>query len=341
MRYMSWRGFAACLSLLVSGTSVAGLVTVSGGSSGYFPQEARTVEGGRDVQVVVAQAEIKPNINISNMTAAAGGGLLFAMIDAGVNNSRAKEAEKVVVPMREALVGYDFDPRVQLASSNLLAGLGWFDPRTQKFSKDESPAAILSAVDAAGTSQLMVMNYSYETSADFSAVVVTLKATLVNKALPKGKKSEARLQPKFLPWSQSVRSFVLLPGANPKDAAANAQGWAAEGGAKARTAIEVGIDRCVQLMQRSLALSAADATAMKKRNKRKMSAVPGVMGWEIDAQPTHTVYYEGGQLTQVEDFGVAPVSATAAPAAPAAEAAPAAPAPAAEAAPAPAATPAQ
>ena len=137
MRIVSWRASVACLSLFVSATSFAGLVSITVYSSGAFPPEARTVEGGRDVQVVVSQAEIKPNIHISSITSATGGGLLFAAIDAGVNNARAKDAELAIVPLRESLVGYDFDPRVQLASSNLLTGLGWFDPKQQKFSKDE------------------------------------------------------------------------------------------------------------------------------------------------------------------------------------------------------------
>lgn len=316
MRIVSWRASVACLSLFVSATSFAGLVSITVFSSGAFPPEARTVEGGRDVQVVVSQAEIKPNIHISSITSATGGGLLFAAIDAGVNNARAKDAELAIVPLRESLVGYDFDPRVQLASSNLLTGLGWFDPKQQKFSKDESPASILAAVDAAGTSQLMVLNYTYETSADFSALVVTMKGTLVNKAVPQGKKPEVRLQPKFLKWTQSVRSFILLPGANPKDPAANVRAWSADKGAKARAALETGIDRCEHLMARSLAFSADEFASMNKRNKRNMSTVPGVTGWEIDAKPTYTVYYEAGQLTQVENFGAAPASASgAAPAA--------------------------
>src|SRR4051812_46406994 len=43
--------------------------------------------------VGLSQQEIGTTIQRSNLTAAAGGGLIFAIVDAGINNSRAKKAE--------------------------------------------------------------------------------------------------------------------------------------------------------------------------------------------------------------------------------------------------------
>src|SRR4051812_38476632 len=73
-----------------------------------LPPESRVVAGGRNQLVTVPQNEIAAGINESNLTAAMGGGLLFALIDAGVNNSRAKKAEAAIVPVRNALVDYAF-----------------------------------------------------------------------------------------------------------------------------------------------------------------------------------------------------------------------------------------
>ena len=49
---------------------------------------------------------------------------------------------------------------------------------------------------------------------------------------------------------------------------------------------------------------------MAKRNKRPLSSVPGVSGWEIEKQPTSTLIYEFmlGSLTQVETLGAAPAA---------------------------------
>ena len=68
---------------------------------------ARSVPGGRTIQVIVAQAEIQSNINRSRIAQAAGGGMLMALIDASVEQSRAKKAEAAITPLREALAGFD------------------------------------------------------------------------------------------------------------------------------------------------------------------------------------------------------------------------------------------
>lgn len=319
MRFNTWRAAACLLAMAASGASIAAI------KNNYVAPEARTVEGGRDVHIIVSQAEIQPNINISNMTAAAGGGLLFALIDAGVNNARAKEAEKTVVPLREALVGYDFDPLAQHASTDTLSALGWLDPRQVKISKEETADSILAALDAAGTSQLMVLRYAYETNADFSGIVVSLDASIVNKAVPAGKKPDARLAPKNLPYKQLFRSFVMLPGANPKDPAANVKAWAADHGKAARAAIDTGLERCQALLTRSLTYSAADAESIMKRNKRKMTKIPGLMGWELESQGDSALIMElmTASLTRVEPYSAA--NSPAATAAPAGEPAVAAP----------------
>jgi len=343
MSFNSSRMLIACMgAICLSGTSLAAV------TNNYIAPEARSVEGGRDVRIVVGQAEIKANINALNTTAAAGGGLLFAMIDAGVNNARAKDAETFVVPLREALVGYEFDPRAEMASGMTLSGLDWFGAKQTQLSKDESGDATLAALDAAATPQLMVLRYSYETTADFSAILVHLNTQLVKKEIPAGKKPNARLNPKNLAFVQTVRSVILLPDANPKDASANVKAWSADGGRAARAALDLGIQRCQELLQRGLTQSAADAASMAKRNKRPLSSVPGVSGWEIEKQPSSTLIYEFllGSLTQVETLGAAPagpVPATTPAAEPAAPAIAEAPAEAPAAAPAEAvpATPAQ
>jgi hypothetical protein len=300
----------------------------------YIAPEAHAIEGGRDVQIFVVQAEIQPNINISNITAATGGGLLFALIDAGVNNARAKEAEKTVVPLREAMVGYEFDPLAQEFSSATLTGLGWFDVKQLKLSKDGSDAAVSAALDAATAPQLMVMRYAYETNADFSAIVVSLEATLINKAVPAGKKPAARMATKFVPYRQAIRSMIFLPGADNKDPAGNVKAWSADGGKLARSAVEAGLQRCQQLLQRSLALSAADAASMTKKNKRKASSIPNVIGWELESQPGSTLVFDVMTSGLVQSETYTPPVAAAPVATPVAADAPPAPV-----APAPAATP--
>lgn len=297
MRTMKLHASGACvLAMLVCGTGFGAI------KNAYIAPEARTVDGGRDVHIIVSQVEIQPNINISNVTAAAGGGLLFALIDAGVNNARAKEAEKAIVPLREALVGYDFDPLAQHASGTTLQALEWFDPKQVKLSKEGTIDSVFAALDAAGTSQLMVLRYSYGTDPDFSAVIVDLDAYIANKAAPPGKKPNSRLQPKYLPYKQAFRSVLMLPGANPKDKDANVRAWAADHASLARSAIDTGMQRCQALLTRSLTQSAADAESIMKRNKRKMTKIPDMVGWELESDGNSTLVMQimTATLTRVE-----------------------------------------
>jgi len=320
MKIAKLRAPGACLlAMLVSGASVAAI------KNNYIAPEARSVAGGRDVHIIVSQAEIQPNINISNITAATGGGLLFALIDAGVNNARAKEAEKQIVPLRESLVGYDFDPLAQHASNTTLQALGWFDPKQVKLSKEETSDSVLAALNASAAPQLMVLRYSYETNADFSAVVVSLNAYIANKAVPAGKKPDSRLQTKNLPYNQALRSFVMLPGADPKHPEANVKAWAAERGKLARAALDMGVARCQDLLARSLGYSAADAASMLKRNKRKMTNIPGFVGWELESKPDGTLIFENmtASMTRVETYSAANQPAAPATGAASASAAPA------------------
>jgi hypothetical protein len=294
MRTKTWRA-AACLIACAVSTSSFGAI-----KNNFVAPEARTVEGGREVLIVVEQAEIKPNINISNITAATGGGLLFALIDAGVNNARAKEAEKTVVPLRESMVGFDFDPLAQELTSATLASLGWFDVKQLKLTKDGSASTVTAALDGSTAPQIMVLRYAYETNAEFSAIVVSLEATLVNKAVPKGKKPAARTQIKYLPYRQPIRSMIMLPGASEKDADANVKAWSADGGRMARAAVEAGLQRCQLLLKKSLALSATEAAYMTKRNKRPVSRIPNTAGWELESQEGSTLVFDVLTLSMLQ-----------------------------------------
>src|SRR5436305_2101513 len=71
--------------------------------------EARDIAGGRAAVVVSGQGEVKPEVNASNVAMVTGGGLIPALIDAAITQSRVNSAEKTVRVVRDALGTYDFD----------------------------------------------------------------------------------------------------------------------------------------------------------------------------------------------------------------------------------------
>ena len=114
-------------SLVAGVLSLAGAGAVSARDHKFIlPEAARTVDGGRDVQVLIAQDEIKSTIVASSVSAVTGGGLLAALIDAKVNNDRARKAEATIQPLRQALIGFDADTLALDGAKSAMTKLPWF-----------------------------------------------------------------------------------------------------------------------------------------------------------------------------------------------------------------------
>ena len=119
------------------------------------------------------------------------------MIDAGVNNARAKDAETFVVPLREALVGYEFDPRVEMASAMSLSGLDWFGAKQTRLTR-MSRAMRLSRRSTPRPRRSSLCLPEERDHADFSAILVILVTQLFTKENRAGEKPNVRLNPKNL-----------------------------------------------------------------------------------------------------------------------------------------------
>jgi hypothetical protein len=254
------------IALLLCAPAVLAATTVR---NDFIPPARRLIEGGRDVHVIVSQAEIQADIHASTVSAGTGGGLLFALVDANVNKERTKKAEAAIVPLREALMGYDFAARARDASAATLSRLEWFAAGKVALASEDSSDSILAAVDAADTKQLMVLRYTYETNPEFTAIFVTLRASLVNKATRKGASAKSRWYPDNLAFKRAMRSVVRLPEANGKDVAGNIRLWAADGGKAARAGLDQAIQGAHELLERALTLSAEEAKALSKTHDRR------------------------------------------------------------------------
>ncbi len=229
------------------------------------------VEGGRSLHVVVAQSEIKSDINPSNIAVATGGGLLGGLIGAAVDSARAKKAEELIGPIRTATADFDGDELAHETAKASFGEMEWFKASpTAAFGKDSSVAAKSALLDAATSKQIAFIEYSYDLSPEFDAVRVVAKIEVANKAIPasaKGK-GEKRLNPKNLAYNTRVTSVVMLKDVS-KDKEVNALRWSADNGAVARKALQLAFANLTPLTQRTLALTAEDLTNLNdKKNKR-------------------------------------------------------------------------
>jgi hypothetical protein len=196
------------VSASISGPALAG-------PPNFISEEAKTVDGGRAVQVLVAQSEIQSNINQSHVAVAAGGGLLMVLIDAAIEAERAKQAEIDITQIREALAGFDADALAQANARGLLDTVPWLQPSPVTFGKDSTPVGKSTTLDNSGAQQVAFLEYTYDVSSEFDAVRVALKIQFARRDMPPSKskkpKPELRLEPKNLAYSQTITSVISLP----------------------------------------------------------------------------------------------------------------------------------
>jgi hypothetical protein len=236
--------------------------------------QTAAVEGGRALHVVVAQSEVKSDINPSNIAVATGGGLLGGLIGAAVDSARAKKAEELIGPVRTATADFDADALALETAKASFSDMEWYKANpVAAFGKDSSVAGKSALLDAATGKQIAFVEYSYDLSPNFDAVRVVAKIEVANKAIPasaKGK-GEKRLNLKNLAYSTRVTSVVLLKGVG-EDKEVNALLWSADNGAVTRKALQLAFANLPTLTQRTLALTAEDIKALNdKKNKRTNS----------------------------------------------------------------------
>ena len=269
-----------CLALAVAPIGSAAVAA----PANVINEQTRKTEVQRAVQVLVAQSEIKSNINPSNIAVATGGGLLGGMLAASQNASRTKKAEALIEPVREALLDFDVDKLAQDTTTAALAEVPWLQSAAISFSKDSSPVGKSGALDSIGATQVAFVEYSYDFSPDFAELRVVAKVELANKAAPAGAtEPEARVKRKNLAYTQQVTTIVSLP-VPLDDKAGNVAAWSADGGKVAREALTTAFSDMQQLIPRTLALTADDVAQMGAKTNAKGKA-GGFMG-RVQESPT-------------------------------------------------------
>jgi hypothetical protein len=279
---------ASMALLLVSAAPVA--TAYAAATPSVVAETTRTVTGGRAVQVTVGQAEIKSDINPSNIAVYTGGGLIGALVQASVDAERAKKAEAAITPLRDALAGFDADGLAQSATKTAIAGVDWLNTDAVRFSKDATPNGKSSALDSESAAQIAFFDYTYDVGPDFSTVRVVVSMSFASKALPSGSaKPEARLKPRALAYAQKVTSVITLPDAS-KDINVNAQRWAADDAKLARQAVTLAFENAEKLIPRTLALTAADLKALKTKSN---FVAGGYQGRPVEQEGGHTLLWDG------------------------------------------------
>lgn len=283
MSGFSWA--RSCLCLLLSGALVACVAPIKR----TIEPASRAIDGGRELSVSIPQSEIRADVNASNIAAATGGGLLFALIDVAVTQSRASSAEEAIKQLRDGLVGYNFDQLALQTTTDSLARIDWLDLRKTTFTKEFSEEKMARSLDESNAPQLVMVHYDYSLNAGFTALQVAWTISVIPKAPPAGQPVEKRLQPAN--WLYNQPFLCVEPLNAPSDEKeANVSKWAAESAALTRSGIEKCLSRFEYTTRRSLDLSEESRGALKKGKQQNRS---GYVGWEVetDAQGTLLLDY--------------------------------------------------
>ena len=139
----------------------------------HMTKDAQSKIQSTDVVIGLAQEEIFAEIEKSNMTAASGGGLLFALIDASVNSSRTDDAETLISPIKNSLIEYNFPSEFETALSTELQRLVWLNTVKYQTKKPYSPTDDDSVLTSASADIVFVFSTSYRFSPGFKSVKVS------------------------------------------------------------------------------------------------------------------------------------------------------------------------
>jgi hypothetical protein len=255
------------------------------------------VAGGRSLRVLVAQAEIKSDINLSNIAVATGGGLLGGLIGAAVDSAHAKKAELLITPLRTAIADVDVDAMAMDAAKAGFANAQW-NKSEISFSKDSSPAGKSAYLDSNANAETAFVEYTYDLSPSFDALRVVERTDVAAKTMVSTNKPEKRLAPKNLVYSHSVASVVLLPNAG-KDKEANAARWAADNGKLARAALAQAFAQLKALTPHLMAMTAADDDALDRDKKNKRILAGGYYGRPQPTTDGATLLWTGAGFAHV------------------------------------------
>lgn len=283
--------------LLVGTMQVAGMSAPAIAAKPQAPIVLQTaaVEGGRSLQVVVAQSEIKSDINPSNVAAATGGGLLGGLIGAAIDSAKAKKAEVLIAPIRTATADFDSDTLAIDTAKKSFGDMDWFKANpSDAFSKDSSVAGKSTMLDNAKTKQVAFAEYIYDMTPNFDAVRVVAKIEIANSAIPasaKGK-GEKRLNFRNMAFTRAITSIVLLKNST-GDKETNAPLWSENNGALTRKALEQAFANLVPLTQRTMSLTAEDYAILNNKKNKRANAAGYIGRPQPAANDRSTLLWEG------------------------------------------------
>lgn len=245
-----------------------------------LPPAARDGLTSTDVVEQVPQHEIYVFVPNSSAGAVAVGGILGALVDAGINDVRTSKAEAAVKPLRDALVGFDFDATLRASLKNSLSGLTWLNAGEPRLVKEATPDSMDGLLAGSKAAAVLFAMADYRLDNDGRELTVALYTTMFPnsdalRAFIKGKPKPKPLTAIENTIYRNNLSYVtMLPGAT-DDRDKNIAQWSADNGAAMRSALTAGSAKLAEILAYDLQQpeTPAPATETEKRFGAKYDVV--------------------------------------------------------------------
>jgi hypothetical protein len=252
---MRTRGLSCCAllaAIVLSGCAGPRVVPMA--------NEATSRIRSTELVIAISQQEITAEIKASNVAQATGGGLIFALVDVAVNKSRADDAEKTVVEVKNALIDYDFPKQLRASLEQELGRLPWVNLQATRAEASPDAGKIDDDVARSDANAVLVVKAAYSLSPDFSLINVKADVTghpKTDELTALAKKARPDIDPPLL--YRNTFSVANGGGGPYPDKETAAKAWADNNGKAARDALNKG---AAELAQRIVAdLEAARARA--------------------------------------------------------------------------------
>jgi len=205
------------------------------------PEQSQQVGSSNSV-ILATQKELNADIDKSNVSTYTGGGLIFALVDVAVENSRANSAEALLKPIRDTLNDFEMGKELRQALGSRLDTIAWLHLKNTEVVYDNKPDQVASLLAAGQGDVLLLITPTYALTSDFSALRVESEIKVVPRAThlisAENAKDEKKRMTPFYKTNVSHLAPLTVAGTVKEEAA---KAWAADGGARIRQAMKQGV----------------------------------------------------------------------------------------------------
>lgn len=273
-----------------------------------LPTAALGELAGTRIVLNVPQKELYALIVPANVTVATGGGLLPALIDAGINTARQNEARQTISPLLAAINEFSFRDNALQALRQHRSGLSWVSSDDAAMSSPDD-AEISRELGKPNTPATLVLTVGYFLSADYGALQVSGQANLfphvaglrkLHSQLYAGSPQVEGAAPNSANVRNSLyRNFYsyrkVLGAGSPTELV---RVWTEGGGAKAREALREGAEAVIKMMIADLQQGSVDPVNQK--------IGPPISAIEVFGKPLKVTRTATGSLVASREVTIAP-----------------------------------